>query len=42
MARNEMALEGSLRSARLNLGFKAVAHRMPSGTSAWDAHTGTT
>jgi len=27
------------RAALLNQGFKAVTHRAPSGTSAWDAHT---
>jgi hypothetical protein len=27
-------------AALLNLRFKAVTRRAPSGTSAWDAHTG--
>jgi hypothetical protein len=35
------AFQRSLEPAHLNQGFKAVASRMPSGTSAWDAHTGT-
>jgi len=37
--RHGKAFECSLKSALLNQGFKAVVHRMPSGTSAWDAHT---
>ena len=40
--RNGTALGCSLRPALLNQGFKAVTHRKPSGTSAWDAHTSDT
>lgn len=29
------------RASILNLGFKSATFRIPSGSSAWDAHTGT-